>query len=248
MNAPVQCRLANEFCGQTLAYRFLIRSQHCTVTFFLKVPQSAQTYISFSYTFWDSGHTHFHAKKNKMLALGICFSQPFWSTVCRCAGWRLRSDYYQPWTIGSVVQEQIQWTWCHGNWIPLRLGICVRSRNTRPYLQPTIRIVEGHKKRIRILEPNTTSKLNGFVCIYRHNDAWIDVTLWFANLENLQLLNLNSGMTWALMATIYGSFAYVNTPNKRDCTVTAHTSTVRTKNRGCRISTSTTMPGPSVLK
>ena len=75
------------------------------------------------------------ARKNNLIALGVCFPQPAqqrWPQVCRVkiTFTKLPTNRFVSTTKNSMK--------CVGNWIPLRIRI--RSRNTQPHLK-----MDAHK-------------------------------------------------------------------------------------------------------
>ena len=108
-----QCRCAmvtsDKFCSQTC---LLIRSRQLAAAVFLKVPKMCtDPDLTLLYFFIFRTYSTFarkNARKNKMLALGVCFSQPCSSARRKSPAYRSRLDYCQP--IGSFPQEQIRQT------------------------------------------------------------------------------------------------------------------------------------------
>jgi len=106
-----------------------IGSSLCTAGFFSPVPKKCiDLDLSLLYILVIGTYSRF-ARKNKFLALGICFSQPSSSTGRRFAESGSSLQYYR--RIVSFPQK-ISMKYVV-NWI--RLRICVRSRNTQPHLK-----------------------------------------------------------------------------------------------------------------
>jgi len=90
-----ECRCAvptsDESCGQT---HLKIGSRHCALTFCLQVLKSCTDLDpTFLYISKPGTYSKF-VRKNKMLALGVCFPQPCPSAGCRFAVSRPDLNYY----------------------------------------------------------------------------------------------------------------------------------------------------------